>query len=56
MTPIIERTLGILVGVTFILLVLLWRGLPVLFFLKLIPAFVIVIAGVLLITAGLTKD
>lgn len=56
MNPLIERTLATLVGTALILAVLLWRGLPVLFFLKLIPALLVVILGVLIITAGLTKD
>lgn len=50
------RFLGVLSGLTLILIVLHWRGLPVLLLLKAIPLFLLVGAGILLITAGLSKD
>lgn len=51
-----ERLLGVLAGTTLILLILLWRGLPVLFFLKILPALGVLALAILLITAGLTDD
>ncbi len=50
------RFLGVLSGLALILFVLHWRGLPVLILLKAIPFFLLVGAGILLITAGLSKD
>jgi hypothetical protein len=50
------RILGTGAGVFLILLVLLVRGLPVLFFLKMLPLLLILIVGVAFIWAGLTSD
>ena len=52
----LDRILGVLSGLTLILIVLHWRGLPVLLLLKAIPLFLLVGAGILLIIAGLSKD
>jgi hypothetical protein len=52
----IERILGVGAGVFLILLVLMARGLPVLFFLKMLPLILVVIVGIAFIWAGLTSD
>jgi hypothetical protein len=52
----IGRILGTGAGVFLILLVLLARGIPVLFFLKMLPLILILIVGVAFIYAGLTSD
>jgi hypothetical protein len=52
----IARILGTGVGVFLILLVLLARGIPVLFFIKMLPLIFILLVGVAFIWAGLTSD
>jgi hypothetical protein len=52
----IARILGTGAGVFLILLVLLSRGLPVLFFIKMLPLILILIVGAAFIYAGLTSD
>jgi len=52
----IIRILGTSCGIYLILLVLLSRGLPVLIFIKMIPLLIIVLLGMALIYAGISKD
>ena len=52
----IGRILGTGIGILLILLVLLARGIPVLFFIKMLPLVLILILGVAFIYAGLTSD
>lgn len=52
----IGRILGTGVGVFLILFVLLSRGLPVLFFIKMFPLILILLVASALIWAGLTSD
>jgi hypothetical protein len=52
----ISRFLGVAAGVSLILIVLLLRGLPVIFFLKMIPLLFLIILGLALIYAGLSSD
>jgi hypothetical protein len=52
----IVRIIGTGIGVFLILLVLLARGLPVLFFMKMFPLVFLLIVGVAFIWAGLTSD
>jgi hypothetical protein len=52
----IARILGTGAGVFLILLVLLARGIPVLFFIKMLPLLLILLVGIAFIWAGLTSD
>jgi hypothetical protein len=52
----IARILGTGAGVFLILLVLLARGIPVLFFIKMLPLVLLIIVGAAFIYAGLTSD
>jgi hypothetical protein len=52
----ITRILGTGIGILLILLVLLARGIPVLFFIKMLPLVLILIVGAAFIYAGLTSD
>ena len=52
----IARILGTGVGVFLILFVLLSRGLPVLFFIKMLPLILILIVALAFIYAGITSD
>jgi hypothetical protein len=52
----ISRILGIGAGVFLILFVLLSRGLPVLFFIKMLPLILLLIVAAALIYAGVTSD
>jgi hypothetical protein len=52
----IGRILGTKIGILLILLVLLARGIPVLFFIKMLPLVLILILGAAFIYAGLTSD
>lgn len=52
----IERILGVGAGIFLILLILLARGLPVLFFMKMLPLVLLFLIAVALIWAGITTD
>ena len=52
----ISRILGIGAGVFLILLVLLVRGIPVLFFMKMLSLVLILLLAAALIYAGVTND
>lgn len=52
----IARILGIGAGVFLILLILLSRGIPVLFFMKMLPLVLILLVAAALIYAGVTSD
>ena len=52
----IERILGVGAGVFLILFILLARGLPVLFFMKMLPLVLLFLIAVALIWAGITTD
>jgi len=52
----IGRIFGVGVGTFLILLILLARGLPVLFFLKMLPLAVLLLIAFALIYAGITSD
>lgn len=52
----IVRIIGTGFGVALILYVLLLRGLPVLFFLKMIPLILLILVAFALIYAGVTED
>ncbi len=52
----IARILGTGVGIFLILLILLSRGLPVLFFMKMLPLILLLIVAAALIYAGVTSD
>ena len=52
----IARILGTGVGVFLILFVLLSRGLPVLFFIKMLPLILILLVALAFIYAGITSD
>ena len=52
----VARIIGTSVGVALVLLILLLRGLPVLFFLKMIPLVLVFLVAAALIYAGLTSD
>jgi hypothetical protein len=52
----IARILGTGAGVYLILLILLSRGIPVLFFIKMLPLVLILIVAAALIYAGVTSD
>jgi hypothetical protein len=52
----IGRILGTGIGILLILLVLLARGIPVLFFIKMLPLVLILILGAAFVYAGLTSD
>jgi hypothetical protein len=52
----IGRILGTGAGVYLILLILLSRGIPVLFFIKMLPLVLILIVAAALIYAGVTSD
>jgi hypothetical protein len=52
----IGRIFGTGIGILLILLVLLARGIPVLFFIKMLPLVLILILGAAFIYAGLTSD
>jgi len=52
----ISRILGIGAGVFLILLILLTRGIPVLFFMKMLPLLLILFVAAALIYAAVTND
>lgn len=52
----IARIIGIGTGVFLILLILLARGIPVLFFMKMLPLILLLIVATALIYAGVTSD
>jgi hypothetical protein len=52
----IARILGTGAGVFLILLILLSRGIPVLFFMKMLPLVLLLIVATALIYAGVTSD
>jgi hypothetical protein len=52
----IERILGVGAGVFLILFILLARGLPVLFFMKMLPLVLLFLIAAALIWAGITSD
>jgi hypothetical protein len=52
----ISRIIGTGVGIYLILLVLLSRGIPVLFFMKMLPLILILFVAAALIYAGVTSD
>ena len=52
----IARILGVGAGVFLILFILLSRGLPVLFFIKMLPFLLLLIVASALIYAGVTSD
>jgi len=52
----IARILGTGVGIYLILFVLLSRGIPVLFFMKMLPLILILLVAAALIYAGVTSD
>jgi len=52
----VARIIGTIVGVTILLYVLLLRGLPVLFFLKMIPLLLLLCVAIAFIYAGITSD
>jgi hypothetical protein len=52
----IARILGTGAGVFLILLILLSRGIPVLFFMKMLPLVLLLIVAAALIYAGVTSD
>lgn len=52
----ISRILGVGAGVFLILFVLLSRGIPVLFFIKMLPLIVLLLIAFALIYAGITSD
>jgi hypothetical protein len=52
----IGRILGTGAGVFLILLILLARGIPVLFFIKMLPLVLVLIVASALIYAGVTSD
>lgn len=52
----IERILGVGAGVFLILLILFARGIPVLFFMKMLPLILLLLIATALIWAGITSD
>jgi hypothetical protein len=50
------RILGVSIGVASLLYILLLRGLPVLFFLKMIPLAFLLFVAIAFIYAGVTSD
>jgi hypothetical protein len=56
MYEMIGRIFGVGVGTFLILLILLARGLPVLFFLKMLPLVILLLIAVAFIWAGITSD
>jgi predicted tellurium resistance membrane protein TerC len=52
----VTRILGTAVGVLLLLYVLLLRGLPVLFFIKMLPLIFLIMVAAALIYAGVTSD
>jgi hypothetical protein len=52
----IERILGVGAGVFLILFILMARGLPVLFFMKMLPLVLLLLVAIALIWAGITTD
>jgi len=52
----IVRVVGVLIGVAFLLYILLLRGLPVLFFIKMIPLALLLFVAIAFIYAGVTSD
>jgi hypothetical protein len=52
----VGRILGTGAGIFLILLVLLLRGIPVLFFIKILPLVLLLLLGAAFIYAGLTPD
>jgi hypothetical protein len=52
----IGRIFGVGVGVFLILFILLARGLPVLFFIKMLPLAILLLIAVAFIWAGITSD
>jgi hypothetical protein len=52
----IIRIIGVGIGVSALLYILLLRGLPVLFFLKMIPLAFLLFVAIAFIYAGVTKD
>lgn len=52
----IERIIGIVAGIFLILLILMARGIPVLFFMKMLPLVLLLLIAAALIWAGITTD
>jgi hypothetical protein len=52
----VTRIIGIGIGVALLLYVLLLRGLPVLFFIKMLPLILLLLLAAALIYAGVTSD
>jgi hypothetical protein len=52
----IVRIIGVGVGIALLLFILLLRGLPVLFFLKMLPLVFLLFVAIAFIYAGLTSD
>jgi hypothetical protein len=52
----IARILGVCGGIFLILLILMTRGIPVLFFMKMLPLVLILLIAAALIWAGITSD
>jgi hypothetical protein len=52
----IVRIIGAVIGASLLLYVLLLRGLPVLFFIKMVPLLFLVIVGVAFLYAAVTSD
>jgi hypothetical protein len=50
------RVLGVAAGASLLLLILLLRGLPVVFFLKIVPLALLLCVACAFIYAGVTKD
>jgi hypothetical protein len=50
------RIIGVSIGVSALLYILLLRGLPVMFFLKMIPLTVLLLVAFAFIYAGVTND
>jgi hypothetical protein len=52
----IARILGVCGGIFLILLILMARGIPVLFFIKMLPLVLLLLVAIALIWAGITTD
>jgi hypothetical protein len=52
----VVRIVGVGIGVALLLFILFLRGLPVLFFLKMLPPLVLFLVAVAFIYAGVTSD
>jgi len=50
------RIFGVAIGVLLLLYILLLRGLPVLFFIKMLPLILLLLVAAALIYAGVTSD